>query len=36
MSDSIQDRIAQARKEAEAMKEKIKAHREEMADTTRK
>jgi guanine nucleotide-binding protein G(I)/G(S)/G(T) subunit beta-1 len=36
MSESIQDRISTARKEAEAMKEKIKAHREEMADTNLK
>jgi len=35
MSD-IQDRIHAARKEAEAMKEKIRAHRDEMNDTTLK
>jgi len=35
MSD-IQERIQAAKKEAEAMKEKIKAHRDEMNDTTLK
>jgi len=34
MSESIQDRIAAAKKEADALKEKIKAHREELNDTT--
>ena len=36
MSESLQERIRFARKEAEIMKEKIKAHREELNDTTRK
>jgi guanine nucleotide-binding protein G(I)/G(S)/G(T) subunit beta-1 len=35
MSD-VQERIQQARREAEAMKEKIRARREEMNDTTLK
>ena len=34
MSESIQERIAHARNEAEVMKEKIKSHKDEMADTT--
>jgi len=34
--NDIQDKIQQAKKEAEAMKERIKAHREEMNDTTLK
>jgi hypothetical protein len=33
MADSIQDRIANARKEAEALKEKIKATKDELNDT---
>jgi len=36
MAESIQDRIAAARKEAELLKEKIKAHRDELNDTTLK
>jgi len=35
MSD-IQERIAQAKKEAEELKEKIKQKKEALADTTRK
>lgn len=34
MSESIEERLQKARKEAEIMKEKIKAHRLGMADTT--
>ncbi len=36
MSESIQERIAQARQQADTMKEKIKSHREQMNDTTSK
>lgn len=36
MAESIQEKIQNARKEAEVLKEKIKQHREEMNDTTLK
>ena len=36
MSESVQERIQSARREAENLKENIKVQREEMNDTTRK